>query len=372
MVILGIWTIKGGKLWNGTSFEDNAEIIRVLPGEADRALCLESEDLILPGVIDSHVHLWSPASVSRFGVDAERLYAQGVVGVVEAGSFGCRNWPSAGRYWTNSAKNTVKSFMHVIPEGFAVFPPNNLTRPEDIDADEVIAAIRADVTGTLLGLKVHLGFLYYKSEETDRGQLQKARCVADETGKRLLVHISGSMLDIEEVLSYLKPGDIVTHMYTGFEKNIFSSGRLSEAMLEAKERGIVMDVAHAAKHFSWNVFRMAYSQGLTFDTISSDLTAFSFWQPETNTLFDFYHLLSAFLAAGIDRDEVFRAATTVPSQIYDIPLNIEEKVLILKNTESVLPLSDGVGETLILPLEYRPFCFIDCGKIILYPEYTGG
>ena len=68
-----------------------------------------------------------------------------------------------------------------------------------------------------------------------------------------------------------------------------------------------------------------------------------------------------------------RRPLSLPNSYIDVhPINIEEKVLILKNTESVLPLSDGVGETLVLPLEYRPFCFIDCGKIILYPEYTGG
>lgn len=365
---MGVWTVQGGKLWNGSTFEENPGLTRILPEEEDKTISLREEDLILPGVIDPHVHLWSPASVSRFGVDPERLYAQGVVGVVEPGSFGCRNWSVASHYWRNAAKSKIKSFMHVLPDGFAVFPPNDAPRPETVNEEEVVAAIQKDTTGILVGVKVHLGFLYYKSPETDRGQLQKARSIADKTGKRVLVHISGSTLDIEEILSYLKPGDIVTHVYSGFENNIYSGGKLSEAMLQAKKSGVLLDVAHAAKHFSWDVFRRAYAEGLTFDTLGSDLTIFSFQTPETNTLYDSFHLISAFLGAGIDRDEVFRAVTTTPSQIYDIPLNIEKQMLILKPEESSLPLADGMGEKLQFATEYRPFCFVDDGKLILCPS----
>lgn len=369
---MGIWTITGGKLWNGTAFTENPGLSRELAGEADRKLTLEPEDLILPGVIDSHVHLWAPPSISRFGMDAEWLYAQGVVGAVEPGSFGCRNWAQASCYWTNAEKLRIKSFMHVLPDGFAVFPPTNVSRPEEIDENEVAAAIQADTTDTLLGVKIHLGFLYYKSEETDRGQLRLARSIADKTGKRVLAHISGSTLDLQEVVSYLKPGDIVTHMYTGFEKNVFSGGSLSSAMLEAKKRGVIMDVGHAAKHFSWDVFRKAYGQGLTFDTISTDLTVFSFHQPESNTLYDIYHLFSAFLEIGIDRDEVFRAVTTTPAKIYGLPLDIEKQTLILRRMESHLPLADGVGGKLELHTEYRPACFVDNGKLILSPDCMNG
>lgn len=362
---MGILKITGGKIWDGTAFTDNSVITREIGNCRDRNISLEPDDLILPGVIDSHVHLWSPSSISRFGMDAGRLYAQGVVGVVEPGTFGCRNWETASTYWTNGEKTRIKSFMHVIPEGFAIFPPVNVSRPENVDEQEVIEAIQKDETGTLLGVKVHLGFLYYKDEITDRGQLKLARSVADKTGKRVLAHISGSTLDLEEVVSYLKSGDIITHMYSGFEKNVYSGGELNKAMLEAKKRGVIMDVGHAAKHFSWDVFRKAYAGGLTFDTISTDLTSFSFHQPESNTLIDIYHLISAFLEVGIDRDEVFRAVTANPAAIYGIPLDIEKQTLILKKESGSTPLADGVGGKLELSSEYRPLCFWDNGKMVL-------
>ncbi len=359
------WKIRGGLLWNGTAFEKNPGLLRHMEGEEERTVDLMDDDLILPGVIDPHVHLWSPASISKFGIPADGLYADGIVGAVEPGSFGCRNWGIASRYWTNALKTKVRSFMHIIPEGFAVFPPNDVTLPKDIDVDEVAAAAEKDRTGTLLGFKVHLGFLYFKSEETDRGQLEKAREAADRTGKRVLAHISGSTIPIREVLTYLKPGDIITHTYTGFEKNIFDGGdTLIPEILEAKKRGVLLDVGHAAKHFSWDVFRKAYAAGLTFDTISTDLTVFSYHQPETHTLNDLYHLLAAFLACGIDRDSVFRAVTEAPSRIYGIPLDMEKQLLILRKQKCALPLSDGLGQLLEVPEEYRPYCFLDSGKVI--------
>lgn len=360
---MGETVIRGGMVWNEEKFTENREL--VYETEDSRIVCLEDEDLITPGLIDFHVHLWSPATRTTFGVPGEQMYAQGVVAGVEAGSFGADNWETAERFWKNGSPMEVKSFLSILPEGLAVFPPENAPRPEEIDTEEMIRKINRIKNENLLGIKVQLGWLSYKSPETDRELLRKARHIADCTDTKLMVHMSGTCLEMEEMVSWLKPGDIITHIYSGFDNTILNKdGSVNRAILEAARDGIWFDVGHAGKHFSWDVFQKAYDQGVGFDTLGGDITAFSWKNREKFKIYDIFHLLSGFLNAGVSKEEVFRALITNPARYMGRKTELKKQCLVLKKRNGDSELSDGMGESRKCTYEYVPTLFLKDKKTV--------
>ena len=89
------------------------------------------------------------------------------------GTYGVDDWESADKYWRNYAKLQMKSFISIIPEGLTVFPPVSPTKPEEISVDRYVEVLSRN-RKRALGVKIQLGWLPYKSVETDTALL---RCV---------------------------------------------------------------------------------------------------------------------------------------------------------------------------------------------------
>ena len=69
------------------------------------------------------------------------------------------------------------------------------------------------------------------------------------------------------ILQTLRPGDILTHCYSGAPHNdgrftnIVQEGRLLPAALDAKKRGALFDVGHGGGSFDYTVAEAAIAQG---------------------------------------------------------------------------------------------------------------
>ena len=62
---MGQIQINGGRRWAEDRFAPNTFLTYELPDEpTDICLQLGEEDLILPGLLDMHTHLWAPPAVS--------------------------------------------------------------------------------------------------------------------------------------------------------------------------------------------------------------------------------------------------------------------------------------------------------------------
>ena len=161
----------------------------------------------------------------------------------------------------------------------------------------------------LLGLKVRIQTLA-TGEANALPALEMARRIADEAGKRIMVHISGTPIALEAILERLRPGDIATHIFNGYEHGILdATGRVRPAVREAVARGVVLDVGHAGVHFDVNVARAALEQGLPPTTLSTDLV-----RPfATRRTYDLPGVMSTFLALGMPLGEIIRAVTDAPA-----------------------------------------------------------
>src|SRR6266478_7171970 len=116
--------------------------------------------------------------------------------------------------------------------------------------------------------------------------LRRALKAAEMAGKgfRVMCHIGAAPGSLSDLLDLLRPGDILTHSYSGAGNNIVQNGQLLPAAKAAKQRGVIFDVGHGGGSFDFTVCEPAIQQGATADTISSDIHAVSINTPGYPTL----------------------------------------------------------------------------------------
>ena len=360
-------TFVGGKIWRNGAFSANTQFEICTDNKDKRIIHLDEDDLITPGLVDFHAHLWSPASISPFGIDDGRLFSQGIVAVGEPGSFGADNWQLADRYWCTAGRPKIRSFMHILPQGLASFPPQAAPRPEEIDVTHVIEmAVAAQSTSRLLGVKIHLGWLPYKDVETDRGFLEIARRVADACNTRMMVHISGECVTAPETFAMMKKGDVITHIYSGLQNNILNKdGKVFPEVIAAQERGVIFDIGASSKHFSWEVFNKARTQGINFRLMGSDVTLNSWNNYTGRGGYHLYYFLSAMLSAGISLNEAFTALIDEPASLLELDVSKLNSCLVLKKRAQSFDYAEGLGNVQHSNFVYLPFLFEQDGRVIL-------
>jgi len=145
-----------------------------------------------------------------------------------------------------------------------------------------------------------------------REAMKLARKAADQSGTRLMVHVSGTPIPLPEVLEFLGPGDISTHAFNGDHESILDvNGKIRPEARAAADRGVIMDVAHAGVHCDTEVVKAALEQGFFPDTISTDIHI----APEGRTVYLMNDLMSKFHAMGLSLEEAVTASTSRPAQV---------------------------------------------------------
>jgi dihydroorotase len=145
-------------------------------------------------------------------------------------------------------------------------------------------------------------------------------CEMAGTGGRVMAHIGGveNVALMIEILDLLRPGDILTHAYSGAPNlagaftNIVQDGRLLPAALAAKRRGVIFDVGHGGGSFDYTVAEAAIAQGCPPDTISSDIHVVSGNTPGMPYL---TWVMSKFLSLGFTLEQVVAMATINPAKV---------------------------------------------------------
>jgi dihydroorotase len=136
---------------------------------------------------------------------------------------------------------------------------------------------------------------------------------------KVMCHIGGvaTAQTMSEVLDLLRPGDVLTHAYSGAPNlagaftNIVQDGKLLPAALAAKQRGVVFDVGHGGGSFDYTVAEPAIAQGAGPDTISSDIHVFSGNTPGMPYL---TWVMSKFLHLGFTLEQVIAMTTINPAK----------------------------------------------------------
>ena len=278
--------------------------------------------LITPGLIDIHGHFYHGGNGSAVHPDQNCLSAGTTTGV-DAGSAGFLNYQAMRDYVFPAHRTRLLAFLHISAVGLA----NNsvlgggLHDMRIIDADQTADAIK-DNPNFCLGVKVRMHYNAVAPWNA-REAMKLARKAADQSGTRLMVHVSGTPIPLPEVLEFLGPGDISTHAFNGDHESILDvNGKIRPEARAAADRGVIMDVAHAGVHCDTEVVKAALQQDFFPDTISTDIHI----APEGRTVYLMNDLMSKFHAMGLSLEAAVTASTSRPAQV----LGLEDQLGSLK------------------------------------------
>jgi dihydroorotase len=270
--------------------------------------------LVTPGLVDLHTHCYP--HISAFGLPFDEFTP--ITATTTAVSAGDAGWNTFGgfRHWAAPQSHTrLFAFVHISSIGLAGGAPvGELLNMNYADAD-ACAKIVAENADIVLGVKVRVSdYTVGTAGANGIEALRRAIKAAEGAGKSfpVMLHIGGSPGSLPDLLDMLRPGDVLTHAFTGAGNNVVQSGNLLAAALRAKQRGVVIDVGHGGGSFDFTIADPAIQQGLVPDTISSDLHSYSINSPGYPTL---PWVMSKFLSLGLSLEDVVEKTTIAPARV---------------------------------------------------------
>ena len=179
----------------------------------------------------------------------------------------------------------------------------------------------------------------------DLEPLRRAVEIADSAGIPVMMHIGYCPRPIGDLLELLRPGDIVTHSFSGSDNTLNEGGKLGRGVHEARDRGILFDIGHGSGSFSYRTAEVALAEGFWPDTISTDIHSLSANGP----VFDLPTTMSKLLDLGMPLADVIRAVTS-------------SAAVAIQRSETLGAIDVGrVADLAIFDLEDGEFTFRDSG-----------
>jgi dihydroorotase len=323
--------------------------------------------LVTPGLVDLHCHVYPYGSA--LGIPADELITlQCTTTCVSAGDAGASTFAGFRRFIVGQTRTRLYAFVHIANIGLTPFPLPELYQ---LDYAQVEACARtvAENADIAIGVKVRMSENVIAKHGAEPLRRAIKACEMAGASGRVMCHIGGveNVALMVEILDLLRPGDILTHAYTGFPNlagaftNIVQNGKLLPAALAAKQRGVIFDVGHGGGSFDFTVAEVAIPQGCPPDTISSDIHVVSGNTPGMPYL---TWVMSKFMALGYTLEQVVAMATINPAKI----INRAPKLGTLQ--------VGAPGDVAIMELVEGPVSFVDTrnnarsGKAWLKPVRT--
>ncbi len=292
-------------------------------------------EVLLPGLVDLHAHPAKRGSI--FGVDPDStVIARGTTTVQSQGDAGADGVDDFIASTVNASRSRVLLALNLsrIGESTSGGCFADLAHA-DVDACVVAASKHPNL---IRMLAVNLS--HHACGNTDpRNVLQRGRRAAEQLGLPLLLGMRRPEdWPLEEQLSQLRSGDVVTYCFRKTPHCIIERGRVLPSVLEARRRGILFDVGHGMGSFSFEVAEAAIGFGFLPDTISTDLQNRHAGQSPPH---DLPWVMSKLSAAGMTDTDLFRAATATPAA----GLGIDDEVGSLRagSTADLVVLSRNPG-----------------------------
>ena len=242
--------------------------------------------------------------------------------------------------------------------------------PEDADT---AAAVRAVQEGRPVVQGVKLRLVGPGVASLGVEAVRRALGAAQETGTRLMVHIGdpGGQVDPQvtrQMLNLLRPGDIVTHAFTGNPGGLLDDqGRAWPEVNEAVVRGVFLDTAHGRMNFSFASARRLLEQGVIPHTIATDMTL----PGRQTTVGSLTEIMSKFLALGFSLEDVVRMVTVnaaraigMADRLGSLVPGREADITVLRLVSGRFLFRDTKGETLEGDQALVPVLCVRAGEVV--------
>jgi dihydroorotase len=242
--------------------------------------------LVLPGLIDTHAHVFRHVT-GRFGLDADLVGVRsGVTTLVDQGGPSLMTFPAFRNYVVEPAETRVYAFLSAyLVGGMEGHYYPELYGPHGIDVDGTVKAVLAN-RDLVKGIKAHAeigGFSRWGMEA-----FRLAKQISREAHLPLYIHFGQlwplpaggeGRVDpdriLPDILDLLEPGDVLAHPFTrhpgGF---VGQDGRVHPVVREAVARGLKLDVGYGS-HFSFAMAKKVLDAGILPDTLGADMHGYN-------------------------------------------------------------------------------------------------
>jgi dihydroorotase len=304
--------------------------------------------LVLPGMIDTHAHVYQYVT-GRFGLNADLCGVHsGVTTLVDQGGASCMTLGGFRHFVAQPAKSRVLAYLSAyLVGGLEGHYYPELYRPDCVNVEATVRA--ADANRDLVkGIKAHAemgGFA--------RWGIAVIKSAA-EIGRRarlpVYVHFGqlwpmpnqgGIPVDpdtiLPQVLELMKPDDVLAHPFSrhpgGF---VGKNGVLHPIVREAIARGLRVDVGHGS-HFSFNTARKVLDAGVVPHTLGADMHGH-------NT-----HVRSSDAASDAEGEHLFSGKTrfslvSAMTSMLALGLTLEQVVpMVTSNAARMIGMQDTLG-----------------------------
>lgn len=319
-----------------------AKVAKNIPASQSKKVVDATGLLVAPGLIDIHTHVFvgsEPGFANGFSsLSPDNFtFRSGVTTVVDAGTSGWKNFPIFKDQVIDRSQTRVLAFLNIFSTGFssgsAIEPDMNDLDPQ-MTAD-VIKKYPDIIVGTRIG--------HYSGSEW--APFDKALEAARLSNTPLLVECHLPEFSLEDQLSRMRPGDIITHSFEQVSERmpvVDEQGKVRPFVLEAQKRGVLFDVGHGGAGFWFSQAVPALEQGLVPNSFGTDLHRFSM----NSGMKDMLNVMSKYLNMGMNiEDIILRASWNAAKSI---------------KREDLGNLSEGsVADVAVLNIRKGNFGFID-------------
>jgi dihydroorotase len=356
--------LKGGRIIDPAAGRDgvgdlavrDGTIARVgddLPRDSARETIDVSGRLVLPGLIDTHAHVFEHVS-GRFGLNADMVGVEsGVTTVVDQGGPSSMTFPGFRKFIAEKARTNVLAFISAyVVGGLEGHYYPGLYGPDGVDVKATILAAEAN-RDIVRGIKAHAEIGGY--QRWGNAVMKLAKEISRETGLPLYIHL-GQLWPLPDAPAYdydadsiigdivglLDAGDVLAHPFTrhpgGF---VDASGKVHPIVREAIAKGVLIDVGHGS-HFSFTMARKVLEAGIVPFTLGADMHGYNTKVPKPAGTPDAHPDPEMHLFAGDTRFSLTRAMT----ELLALGLPLEDIVPMVSNHCASMMKMDGTIGTL--------------------------
>jgi dihydroorotase len=303
--------------------------------------------IVAPGLIDIHTHVYHKAT--SLSVDPGFIARRSATTtMVDAGSAGAGNYDGFRDYVMAQSPYRIFAFLNISFPGIFGFDKGvsigEATLREMLPVDRCVAKIEAN-RDRIVGVKVRIGGPV--TGELGLGALELALEAANAVRLPLMTHIGTAPPSYADVVSMLRPGDILTHCFRPEPNSAIADGRVLKEVRAARERGVLFDIAHGMGAFGYQTAEAALKDGFLPDLISSDVHVIAVEGPA----FDLLHTMSKLLNCGLSLPEVIGMSSSRPAlaigrrELGHLGVGAPADITVLRQVDSDYVFEDVVGTT---------------------------
>jgi dihydroorotase len=259
---------------------------------------------VTPGLIDLHMHVYGYGG-ALFPDDT--ALTTGTTTIVDAGGSGWRTFDDFKTTVIDRSKTRVLVLINIVGAGMK--GPSAENNVADMDPATTAAKIKQH-RDVIVGIKTaHFGPPGWAAVKNavEAGRLSDTPIMVDDH-----IFTNSGRTTREKLLDILRPGDMHTHCFNDRQVELIDrfTGKVQPYMIEARKRGVLLDMGHGAGSFLWPVASRAMAQGFPPDSISTDLHAQSILTVQS----DMPNCISKMMTLGMGLQEAIQRSTVNPAR----------------------------------------------------------